>query len=308
MVNSSKLLNSKPVSTASFRDLYPFRSNFMDLRGMPYHYLDEGQGDPVVMVHGNPTWSFYYRNLVSSLKENYRTIVPDHFGCGLSAKPDENQYGFTLKDRVQDLTQFLDQLNIQKKITLILHDWGGMIGLACALENLKRIKQIILMNTAGFFPPQGRKIPFRLRVIRDLKPFANFCVLQLNLFARAALLMAPHNSLSRKVKCGLIAPYNSPLNRLATLKFVQDIPLIASDPSYALVTKVDKNLYRLTDIPFLFLWGKHDFVFSMPYFNEWQKRFPKARFHLFNNAGHYVLEDVPDQIIFLIKNFLENKA
>lgn len=274
---------------------------------MPYHYLDEGRGDPVVMVHGNPTWSFYYRNLVSSLKENYRIIVPDHFGCGLSAKPNNNLYGFTLKDRVQDLTQFLDQLNIQKNITLILHDWGGMIGLACALENLNSIKQIILMNTAGFFPPQGKGIPLRLRLIRDLKPFANFCVLRLNLFARAALLMAPHSSLSSKVKRGLIAPYNAPLNRLATLKFVQDIPLIASDPSYDMVAKVDKNLHRLTNIPLLFLWGRHDFVFSMSYFHEWKKRFPEAEFHIFNNAGHYVLEDVPDKIIFLIKKFLKNK-
>jgi haloalkane dehalogenase len=107
------------------KTLYPFESHFIDRNGLNYHYLDEGQGDPIVMVHGNPSWSFYYRNLASKLKESYRVIVPDHIGCGLSDKPDSTSYSFTLQERVDDLEALLDTLDIKKNITLVVHDWGG---------------------------------------------------------------------------------------------------------------------------------------------------------------------------------------
>src|SRR5437764_2593206 len=103
---------------------YPFASRYLSLRGLRYHYLDEGSGAPVVMVHGNPTWSFYYRNLVSALRGNYRTIVPDHIGCGLSDKPDDAHYTYTLARRADDLEALLDHLGIRAGITLVVHDWG----------------------------------------------------------------------------------------------------------------------------------------------------------------------------------------
>ena len=86
-------------------DLYPFKNNFLVLNGLQYHYLDEGQGDPVVMVHGNPSWSFYYRNLAKTLRDRYRVIVPDHIGCGLSHKPGDEDYSYTLQQRVDDLEE-----------------------------------------------------------------------------------------------------------------------------------------------------------------------------------------------------------
>ena len=116
-------------------DLYPFESTWLDIDGFRMHYLDEGPRDaPVVlMLHGNPTWSFYYRSLVKRLSPNYRVICPDHIGCGLSDKPSAQEYGYRLEDRVKDLETFIDQLDIKEKITLIVHDWGGFIGCAYAL-------------------------------------------------------------------------------------------------------------------------------------------------------------------------------
>ena len=117
--------------------------------------------------------------------------------------------------------------------------------------------------------------------------------------------MAPRKRLTAKVKQGLLAPYNCPQNRLATLRFVQDIPLEPGDPGFDIVDRVDRHLATLAHIPMLILWGRHDFVFDLGYYNEWCRRFPNAESHLFDDAGHYLLEDVPDRIIGLVNNFLD---
>jgi len=289
---------------AEFRHLYPFKPNYLKLNGINYHYVDEGKGEPMLMLHGNPTWSFYYRALIKEFSKQFRIIAPDHIGCGLSDKPDAAQYDYQLQSRVNDLESLLEHLGITKNITLIVHDWGGMIGAAYAVKYPERISRLIVMNTAAFFPPGSKKIPLRLWLIRNLKWFGAPAVLGLNLFALAALHIASYKGLSKEVKAGLIAPYNSPKNRIATLKFVQDIPLTPQDPSYALVSSVEKNLHNLSHIPMLILWGKHDFVFDSDYLSEWRRRFPRAEVHYFSDAGHYVLEDLPDDVIRIIKNFI----
>ena len=268
------------------------------------HYLDEGAGDPVVMLHGNPTWSFYYRSLVNGLSSGYRTIVPDHIGCGLSDKPDESLYDYRYQSRVEDLEALLAHLQINSRITLIVHDWGGMIGLAFALRNLEKISRIVITNTAGFFTPGGKGLPLRLWLIRHIAPFATVGVRGFNLFSGAAVYMAPYKRLPQDVKTGLTAPYNSWKNRIATLKFVQDIPVKPSDPSYDLGQFVDTNLHQLADIPKLICWGKHDFVFTLAFYEEWRRRFPDAEHHLFQDAGHYLLEDVPEKILPIVQTFL----
>jgi haloalkane dehalogenase len=296
---------NKKIDTSTFRHLYPFKSHYMDINGLDYHFLDEGKGNPVVMIHGNPTWSFYFRKLVKGLSSQFRTIVPDHIGCGLSDKPNVRKYDYRLKSRVDDLENLLHHLGIDKNITLVLHDWGGMIGMAYALRYPERIRRFVIMNTAAFLPPKGKTLPIRLRVIRNIKPFATLAVLGFNLFAYGALFMASYKKLPKDVKSGLIAPYNSWNNRIATLKFVQDIPVRKDDPSYRLVKYVDDNLYKLSHIPMLICWGEHDFVFDSDYRLEWERRFPGATVKIFSDAGHYVLEDASDRIIPLVKDFLE---
>jgi pimeloyl-ACP methyl ester carboxylesterase len=293
------------VNISGFRRLYPFRSRYMELNGLRYHYLDEGAGDPIVMVHGNPTWSFYFRSLIKELTPQYRAIAVDHIGCGLSDKPDTTRYDYRLKSRVDDLEALIDSLDLKTGITLVLHDWGGMIGSAYALRHPEKIARLVIMNTSGFLPPNKKRIPLRLWLVRNIKPFAAIGVLGFNLFAFAALYMASYKGLSKDIKAGLTAPYNCWRNRIATLKFVQDIPLKKKDPSYSLVKSVDENLHKLADIPMLICWGKHDFVFDMSYLAEWKRRFPNAKVHTFSDAGHYVLEDAQGKIVFLVKDFLK---
>jgi len=257
------------------------------------------------MLHGNPTWSFYFRHLITDLSTGYRVIAPDHIGCGLSDKPNRRAYGYRLADRVADLETLVDQVGLDKPMTLIVHDWGGMIGLAFALHRLDRIRRIVITNTSGFRPPSNKPIPLRLRLIRNCRGLAEPAVLGLNLFARAAVFMAPRHRLPRAVRQGLLAPYDCPRHRIATLRFVQDIPLSEADPSYPIVKYVDDNLHRLGHLPMLICWGEHDFVFDLDYYAEWRRRFPKAEAHLFERAGHYLLEDEPRAVTQTIRHFLE---
>lgn len=293
----------KSGKKSAWRKLYPFRSRFCKIRGLDYHYIDEGQGPPLVMLHGNPTWSFYFRNLVKTFRADHRVLVPDHIGCGLSDKPDEKQYGFRLADRVVDLATWLDGLDLEQKITLVLHDWGGMIGLVWAILNLEKVSRMVLFNTAGFHPPGGKVLPWRLRFIRNWAWIARPAVLYLNLFARAAIYMAPAKPLAPLVKQGLLAPYDRPSGRLATYRFVTDIPLEPTDRGFGLVDLVEKSLGRFEGLPILILWGNRDFVFDPDYLAAWRRYLPTAHVRVFENGGHYLLEDHPSQVIAEMKRF-----
>jgi len=295
---------SKTIDTSKFAHLYPFRSRYLDRDGLRYHYLDEGRGEPVLAVHGNPTWSFYFRRLVLDLRSDYRVIVPDHIGCGLSDKPGRMDYGYRLQHRIDDLQRLVDHLHPEGKFTLVLHDWGGAIGMGLAVRIPRRIGRIVVLNTAAFLPPAGKGLPLRLRLFRDLPPVAVPMILGLNLFARGAIWMAPYRRLAPEVRIGLTAPYNCWQNRIATWMFVRDIPVRPRDPSYAVVKEIETNLDQFSDRPMLVCWGMHDFVFDRDYLAQWRRRFPGAEVHRYFDAGHYVLEDVPAKISDSMKRFL----
>jgi pimeloyl-ACP methyl ester carboxylesterase len=301
-------MRSKPVDITALRHLYPFKSNYLDINGLNYHYIDEGRGEPIVMVHGNPTWSFYFRQLITELSKDCRTIVPDHMGCGLSDKPGVDSYGFELKSRIDDLDYLLDQLGVKKNITLILHDWGGMIGMAYAVRHPERVRRLVILNTYAFLPPADYHVPWVAYFIRQAGPLASLAVLGLNLFSIIALYLNSRQGLARDVKKGLTAPYNCWNHRIAVLRFVQDIPLSPKDASYPLAKIVDDNLAFFADTPMLVCWGEHDFVFNHQFLKEWQNRFPQAEVHRFPDAGHYILEDVPEKILLLIRDFLQKHS
>ena len=299
-----KTFNNKLLSTRGFEDLYPFKSNFIDINGHDLHYIDEGEGRPVIMVHGNPTWSFYFRHLIQELSKDFRAIAPDHIGCGFSDKPDVQNYDYTLESRVKDLDTLINSLDINEKINFIVHDWGGMIGLAWAVDNIDRVDNIIITNTSGFLLPKIKKFPLLLRLVKNIKFFAVPALLGFNAFAKIALLLCSKKGLPKKVKKGLIAPYNSWKNRIATLKFVQDIPIDKSDISFQIVNHVDKHLKDLKECDLVFLWGAKDFVFDLTFLNEFRQRFPQAQTHVFHDAGHYLFEDRPKETTDKIKAFL----
>jgi haloalkane dehalogenase len=286
--------------------LYPFENNFFDLDGLRMHYLDEGRGEPVVAVHGNPTWSFYYRDLVRSLCDGYRVVVPDHVGCGLSDKPDDERYDYTLARRVEDFGRLMDELGLVD-INLVVHDWGGMIGLAWAVRNPDKIKRLVILNTASFHLPKTKAFPWQLWMVRDT-PLGPLMVRGFNGFARGATRVAcTRKKLSREVRDAYCAPYDSWADRIATLRFVQDIPLRAGDPGYDLVSESAAKLDVFSDRPVLVCWGDKDFVFDHHFLAEWQRIYPHAEVHRFPDCGHYILEDASEEIIPLIRDFLASR-
>ena len=287
------------------RSLYPFESHFLDLDGLRYHYLDEGAGDPVVMVHGNPTWSFYFRNLVLALRDKFRCIVPDHIGCGLSDKPDLTRYDFSLARRVDDLTRLLDHLQIRRNVTLVMHDWGGMIGMAWAVRRPESVSRIVVLNTAAFHLPATKRLPFALWLGRNTR-IGEWLILSRNVFCKqAASIGTKRRPLPPAVREALLAPYDTPANRLAIWKFVQTIPLRQSDPGYKVLDEVERGLGQFVDRPMLIAWGLLDFVFDRHFLDEWVRRFPKAKVLRFPDCGHYILEDATEEIVHEVKQFLQ---
>lgn len=284
--------------------LYPFASHYLDRNGLRYHYLDEGSGEPVVMLHGNPTWSFYYRGLVAALRGSYRVIVPDHIGCGLSDKPDDSHYSYTLAERAQDLERLLDSLSVTQDLTLVLHDWGGMIGMVYATRHPERIRRLIILNTAAFHLPSSKPLPWSLWLCRNTA-LGTVLVRGFNAFSRVASHVGcQRQSMPADVRQAYLAPYDSWNNRIAVLRFVQDIPLRPGDRCYDLVSWVQDGLPELRDVPMLICWGEKDFVFDRHFLDEWVRRFPEADVHRFPDAGHYVLEDAGEAIIPLVERFL----
>ena len=286
--------------------LYPFAGHLFDTGdGIRMHYLDEGRGSPVVMVHGNPTWSFYYRDLVRRLSDRYRCIVPDHVGCGLSDKPPAYKYPYSLDRRVADLTALLENLKLDHDVTLIVHDWGGMIGTAWATRFADRVKRLVVLNTAAFHLPARKRLPLSLWVGRNT-PLGPVLIRGLNLFCRlAAGWCVVRRPLPPPVRRMYLAPYDSWANRIAVLKFVQTIPLKSTDPGNEIVTQTEQRLCLLRDKPVLICWGMQDFVFDANFLAEWERHFPAAEIHRFDDAGHYILEDAGEDVGLRVEEFLK---
>jgi haloalkane dehalogenase len=275
-----------------------------DRGGLRLHYIDEGAGEPVVMLHGNPTWSFYYRNLIDGLRDSYRVIAPDHIGCGLSDKPDDAQYDYTLARRVDDLEALLDFLGLDRDLTLILHDWGGIIGMTFAARHPGRIARLVVCNTAAFHKPVGKSFPPALSLFRD-SPAGAWLARGLNLFVRGTTWIGcKMHPMPREVRDAYAAPYDSWSSRIAIHRFVQDIPLRPGDRSYEAISRVQDRLHLLQTIPMLIAWGMKDFVFDEPVLDEWIRRFPAAEVHRFSRAGHLLFEDEREAVDRLVRAFL----
>jgi pimeloyl-ACP methyl ester carboxylesterase len=284
---------------ADWRSQYPFTSHELSLAGLRYHYLDEGSGEPLLMVHGNPTWSFYWRNLIRELRSDYRCIAVDHIGCGLSDKPEP--YPYTLAQHVDNLVRLIESLDL-RNVTLLVHDWGGAIGLGAALRVPQRFARLVLFNTGAFPPPF---VPLRIRACRT-PLLGTWAMRRLNVFARAALTMATEKPerMTPVVKAGLLAPYDSWANRVAIDAFVRDIPLTRAHPTWRVLTDIEAGLSSLADRPVQMIWGMRDWCFRPTCLDRFITHFPAAEVHRLAAAGHYVIEDAHEHIVPLLRDFL----
>lgn len=286
-----------------FETEYPFTSRWFRTAHGIQHYLDEGAGQPLLMVHGNPTWSFAWRRLVTALSGRFRVIALDHLGCGFSEKP-QNRACYTLQGHIDRLSQLVRMLDLQH-ITLFGHDWGGAIGMGCAAALPTRFDRFVLMNTGAF---RSQAIPLRIAACRI--PLAGqLGVRGLNLFSRAALSMAVVKPLTQTARAGYLAPYDSWANRIAVYEFVKDIPLSPRHHSHAALCGVEHGLEQFVNHPLQLIWGLQDWCFTPSEFLEgFRTRFPRAEVLRLPQAGHYIFEDAPDELLAQVERFLNRAA
>jgi len=281
--------------------LYPFTPGaYTTPRGARMSYVDEGprRGEAVLLLHGNPTWSFYYRGLIRLLAPRVRCIAPDHIGMGLSDKP--AHYPYTLAQRIADVEGLVDALGLTR-VDLVLHDWGGAIGMGLAIRQPRRVGRVVLMNTAAF--PSDR-VPARISLCRT-PGVGEFLVRGLNGFAEPATWMAmAHRRLTWPERRGYLFPYDSWSHRIGVYQFVRDIPLESGHPSRPTLEAIAAGLPALAQHPCLLLWGARDFCFDDSYLSRWRRLYPHARVERQPALGHYVLEDGGAPVQQLAHDFL----
>jgi len=263
--------------------------------GIRMHYVDQGQGDVIVMLHGNPTWSFFYRRLINSLSKTNRIIAPDHIGMGLSDKPQNADY--SLAFHIDNFEKLVEHLKLDD-ITLIVHDWGGAIGFGYAVNHLHNVRKIVVLNSAAFF---DSRIPWRIAFCKSF--LGSFMVRRLNLFAQAATCMAVFKKLPKDVRAKYLEPYDSFENRIGIYTFLRDIPMNKEHRTRILLDNIESRLSEIK-AEVLILWGARDFCFTRHYYERWKVIFPLAKTKLYANAGHYILEDVPGEVLKEIEEFL----
>ena len=281
--------------------LYPFSpKSFRTPAGARMSYLDEGpRGDEAVLfLHGNPTWSFYYRDLVRELSPKIRCIAPDHVGMGLSDKPAGHDY--RLAARIADIEALVESLGL-RRIHLVVHDWGGAIGFGLAVRNPGRVGKIAIMNTAAFHLD---RIPRRIALCRT-PLLGEFIVRGLNGFAEPATWMAmARRRLSWDERRGYLHPYGSWADRIGVHRFVRDIPMEPDHPSRSTLEEIERGLPGLSGHQKLIVWGGKDFCFDDAFLSRWRGIYPEAQVERIEGAGHYVLEDAGAEARGMISSFL----
>lgn len=284
--------------------LYPFQPRtFVTAGGARLSYVDEGpRGDEaVLMLHGNPTWSLYYRDLVHALAPSLRCIVPDHVGMGLSDKPAD--YDYRLATRIADVAGLVDSLGL-KRVHLVVHDWGGAIGFGLACRDPGRIGRIVILNTAAF---RSERIPWRIAACRT--PLVGPLIVRgLNGFAGPATRMAmSRRKLTPEEKRAYLWPYDTWANRVAVSAFVRDIPRRNSAPSWTTLAEVEQGLPLFRGHPVAIVWGGRDFCFNDHFLARWREFLPAADVHRIADAGHYVLEDAREDVVPRAVEFLAKR-
>lgn len=277
---------------------YPFTSNFLDLDGHKLHYLDEGQGEPILFVHGTPSWSFDYRNIIKNLKSNYRCIAIDHIGFGLSDKPEH--YDYSPQHHSKMLEYFIHEKQLQN-ITLVVHDFGGPIGLNVAIKHPEKINKIIILNSWLW---SSKNAPDFIKLSKVLKnPLLPFFYRHFNFSPRFIL---PGSFGDHKLSGKLLKQYTKPFadksQRNGPLAFAKSL---LNDQDW-FETLWNKK-HAISDKPTLFIWGMKDPVIKSHNLEKFLSGFKNSKAIRLETCGHFPQEEEPTTVISAIKDFLIQK-
>ncbi|MDH4225351.1 MAG: alpha/beta fold hydrolase [Deltaproteobacteria bacterium] len=277
--------------------LYPFKSNFMEIDGCKVHYLDEGRGPVMLLLHGNPTWSFLYRDVIQGLRGSWRCIAPDYPGFGLSAA--REGYDFLPESHAKIITELIAALGLQE-ITLMVQDWGGPIGMAAAGADPGRFKGFVIGNTWAW-GVNGNKRFERFSHIMGGR-IMGILIARFNAFVNLVMPRGvARKKLTREVMNAYRGPFPTPASRKPTHVFPWAIL-----GSGKFLTGVEQGLAGLSGHPALLVWGNKDMAFKKEELQRWQSVFPQAETHILKGAGHFIQEDAPQEIVAHIQHWAQN--
>jgi len=282
------------------RDEYPFASHYFQTPAGKLHYVDEGKGQTIVMLHGNPTWSFLYRNLIKHLSPQYRCIAPDHLGFGLSDKPTE--WSYLPADHADNLAALIDHLGL-KNITLVLQDWGGPIGLHYAINHPDNVARLIVMNTWAW--PVNHDPHFLMFSMFMGGPIGRTLIRKRNFFAGTFMRAAfgDKNKLSKEAHEHYLRALPTADARKGCYTFPKQIVASTSWLKW-----IWNNVPLLRDKPALFVWGMEDVAFREKELKTWLRAFPQARIVRLLRVGHFVQEEAPEELAVAVEDFFARET
>lgn len=292
------------IKDETFGGTYPYKPNYIDIGSFKMHYVDQGEGEPIVMVHGDPTWGYLWRKFIPSLSETHRVIVPDHMGMGKSSVP-KHPYPYLLHHHISNLEALLENLEL-RDITLILHDWGGPVGMGFAVRHPESIKRLVLTNTWAFAKWPGGDLPRLLEIIRSDR--GESFAIEKNGYVKRALLGTANypENYSPEVLNAYLAPFTTPESRLALLCWSRDITMSNNDISYRDMEHIENKLSLFKDTPVLIIWGMLDPVLPDSFLEKWCQVFAHAQVCEIENANHFLQEDTPELVLETIKMFIKD--
>lgn len=283
---------------------YPFKENYQEIDGVRIHYVDEGSGPPIVMVHGQPTWSYLYRKMIPPLvAAGYRCVAPDLMGFGLSDKPTKESV-YTLQRHVELVTGLIERLGLQG-ITTVGQDWGGPIGLRYAIDHRDNVCALVILNTLV----RPMKIPLFFKVMFRSGGFSSFLIRRVDLFRKMAFgggLMFKR-SLDSRAREQYKMPHPKAAMRAGIAAFPKMIPTSTKHPNYEYIAEIDRTL-TTWDVPVLVMFSDKDIAFKVEEGQRIAKMVPNGRFQIVHNAGHYLQEDAGEEIAERMITFLRDEA
>lgn len=290
----------------TFTGTWPYEPRWlMTSDGVRIHYVDEGprDGQPVVMLHGNPTWAYLYRRFISGVTgAGFRAVAHDEMGFGRSDKP-ERESEYTIQRHAQHFGELMDELGLDG-VTLVLQDWGGPIGLAWAVDSPDRVRRLVLLNTfTGLIPPEMVKVPLLFKLLRA-RGTGELLVKRLHVFVRLFVFRGG-KPLDANAKAAYLAPHPTAASRAGVLAYPRLIPWDEGNPTQPLGRHVEDNLEKLHGKPALMCWPMKDPGFGRDaVLQAMAGRFPGAEVHRFEDAGHYIQEDAHERVVPLVVDWL----
>ena len=279
---------------------YPFKDHWFSYGDGFIHYVDEGNGSPIVLLHGNPTWSYLYREIIKELRTECRLVAPDYPGFGMSKAP--SKYSFTPKEHGHVVRELIDNLKL-KNLVMVVQDWGGPIGMNYAVENKENLRGLVIMNTWAWPSSNLQKL---FSLVMGGWPLGYWLQTQRNYFAKTMLPDGIHHKekVTPTLRKAYVDPFPTPRSRKPTWIFPRQIRKAGS-----WLAKIESSLPALSEIPTQILWGKDDAPgFPLSEMERWQRYLVNHETEILDDAGHSVQEDRPDRVSTAIRRLVERTS